>query len=60
MPADTHWGVLAAHDGPVTETDCAHPRARRDLKNPGRCCACGATGLPEPAKAENPKTRGRR
>ena len=45
-----HPGVLAAHDGPVTPAECAH--LRRDAKNPSRCCACGAVGLPEPAKAK--------
>lgn len=52
-----HPGVLAAHDGPVTEAECGHPASRRDPKNPGRCCACTAVGLPAPAKG---KSAGRR
>ena len=41
-----HPGLAAAHDGPVTPDECAHPQARRDLKNKRLCRACG-TVVPE-------------
>ena len=52
-----HPGVLAAHAGRMTGAECDHPAARRDPKNPGRCCACSVVGLdPPPAR----KASGRR
>lgn len=34
-------GVLAAHFGRLSPEECAHPRSRRDVKNPHFCHACG-------------------